>query len=133
MNNNKYVMIAMLLLFVLSGCATLLNPDKVNDVSVNSSGTQAVKVYINDKYIGTTPLKVNMLKYKKPLKMKFVKDGYETKEYELEPGVGVDTFYITVSMFTGFLTIPIDIMTGHIYELEFPEHEKMTVHLQKIK
>ncbi len=80
MRRSIRVLIALLVLISLSGCATVLKGS--NEKVSFSSDPSGAEIYINGQYMGKTPLQIN-LRSKDVYSIEFRKQGYEPKVVQL--------------------------------------------------
>lgn len=117
---NSYQFLTLICVMLLvSSCATILGGKK-NTISVKQNGSinelvENVGVYLDGEFIGNTPLKIRISKYKiqegSIIEIKSV--GFETIEYEIvrRPHVG----YVLLNVVTGALPLIVDVLNGNIY------------------
>lgn len=113
----------LLLLLMLSSCASLLTPEK-HMVSFTSLPTKT-KVYIDNVEMGNTPLDIKLKPTKKPYSIKFEKEGYKTINKELI--TYVDKTWIILNIFTPYLAgILVDAISGDWRKFdEYTIHQKL--------
>lgn len=105
--------LVVVLVFALSGCATLFkgSTEKVSFAS-DPDGAQ---VFVNGMMMGNTPLQLN-LKSKDTYAIDFRKAGYENKVTIVNNKVGAG--WIILDVITGFIPIIIDAATGDWMQLD---------------
>lgn len=108
-----YITVSMILLFSMIGCATLFKGS--NEKVSMSSDPEGAEIYANGQYLGKTPLQIN-LRSKDVYSIEFRKNGYETKVVQVNNRVGIG--WVVLDIFTGFVPVLIDAVTGDWFQLE---------------
>ena len=116
---NKYIYKLMTLLLVIgmitamSSCATIFDGRK-NTIKVHAGSPIAAKVYLDGEYIGETPFKIRIEKYKlqEGSLIEIKQEGFQTLEYEVirRPHVG----YVIADLLS-VIPLVIDVANGNIY------------------
>jgi hypothetical protein len=91
----------------LSGCATIL-AGKQKDVSF-AADPNGAQVYVNGSLMGTTPVQIK-LENNKDYTIEFKKEGYQTKTYFLNKGIGVG--WLILDVLFGLVPVVVDAVTG---------------------
>jgi hypothetical protein len=113
MRRSVRVLIALLVLISMSGCATVLKGS--NEKVSFTTDPGGAEIYINGQYMGKTPLQVN-LRSKDVYSIEFRKQGYEPKMVQLNSRVGLG--WVVLDVISGFVPVIIDAITGNWYRLE---------------
>ena len=113
MNKPLMLLVLVITVGVITGCATLFNPKKA-DVSF-SSDPEGATVFVDGFNMGKTPV-VLLIEKKKTHTIEFKKDGYETRAYVLNNHVGVG--YIILDIVAGLIPVVVDAVTGDWYQLD---------------
>ena len=101
------IAVVMVLVLTIAGCATLFKGSTEN-VSFASDPEKAA-VFINGTYFGDTPFELN-LQSNDNYTVEFRKDGYTGKTVLINNKVGIG--WVVLDIFTGFVPVVIDAITG---------------------
>ncbi|MCP4146288.1 MAG: PEGA domain-containing protein [bacterium] len=107
------ILILVSMIFTLTGCATLMK-GQYSDLSV-SSDPDGAKVFVNGKYAGMTPIKLE-LKAGEMCTIEFKKDGYKTETREIKNKIGAG--WLILDVVCGIVPVVVDAITGSWYELD---------------
>ena len=107
------LLLTLLLLAALSGCASLFN-NKTPAVDIASNPTDA-SVYINGNYVGETPVTVD-LSVRREHTITFRKEGYKDKSYQVHRSVGLG--WIVLDLLGGLVGIIVDAAMGDWFMLD---------------
>lgn len=103
----------MFVLFIFSSCASIFGGKK-NTIRIHGGPTES-KVFLDGEFLGVTPLKMRVSKYKlqEGSILEIRKDGYESLFYEVNrrPHVG----YVVLNILSGSIPLIIDVANGNIY------------------
>jgi hypothetical protein len=100
-------------LVFLGSCASIFKGP--NDRLKLSSKPSGAEIYINGKFAGKTPLRIN-LKASKSYIVEFKKNDYTSCTYHVSSELGVG--WVILDIFGGLVPIAIDAITGSWYYLE---------------
>ena len=109
----KTFTITLLSLIILSSCATIF---KGNSRHVNLRSAEAYKVYIDDKFVGKTPLKLNLENHKGYLVV-FKKNGKVVTTGKITKRISAG--WVILDVITGLIPVVVDAVTGSWYYLEY--------------
>jgi len=102
------IVLVLTMLFVVSGCATVLKGSK-QSVSIDSNPAGA-EVFVDGSRVGTTPVAVD-LKKNKHSSIKVIKDGYEPQQQPLQKE------YDMISILNAFWDwSTTDLITGNAFQ-----------------
>ncbi len=107
------IALSSLLIIALTGCATIFK-GPTEDVDISSDPDRA-EVYVNGVLMGRTPIALQLRSADQHV-IEFRKEGYDSRTVILNGSVGVG--WIILDVFTGFLPVIIDAITGDWYHLE---------------
>lgn len=94
-------------LWSLTGCATILAGKQAN-VSF-SADPEGAQVYVNGSLMGTTPVQIK-LDNNKDYTIEFKKEGYQTKTFFLNKGIGAG--WLILDVVFGLVPVIVDAVTG---------------------
>lgn len=114
---NQRVFIFVMLLFVFlitTSCATVFS-GKMNTITVHAGNPEKAVVFLDGEYLGETPLKMRISKYKLQhgSLIEIRKKGYETARFQVTRRP--HKLYVVADILTGFIPLIIDTATGNIY------------------
>jgi hypothetical protein len=98
---------------LLPGCATVFKGPNEH-VSLNSD-PRGAEVYINDAYMGDTPLRIK-LEARHGYRIEFRKEGYKPKVVTISNHIGAG--WVVLDVITGLVPVLIDAVTGSWYGLD---------------
>lgn len=109
--------------FFLFGCATLMSDGK-DEVTFNSN-MSPVKVFIDGSLVGETPLKIPIKRKLQKRKLRFVKTGYETQEFDLAHEFNNNTLVILDITGTATTLTPgaVDAISGNLIRYSPTEYQ----------
>ncbi len=109
--------------FYFTGCATIFSDGK-DDVTINSN-VPGVKVFMDGNLKGETPLTLSVKRKLQKYKMKFVKEGYETQEFELAHEFNLNTGMILDLTGTAISLTPgaVDALSGNLIKYSPTEYQ----------
>jgi len=96
-----------------SSCASILGGKK-NTIKISGNNTKS-EVYLDGEYLGLTPLKMRISKYKlqEGSVIEIRKNGYQSCFYTVDrrPHVG----YVILNILSGSIPLIVDVANGNIY------------------
>jgi len=107
------ILTAFLLTIFLSSCATIFGGRK-NTIKISGNNSKS-EVYLDGEYLGLTPLKMRISKYKlqEGSVIEIRKHGYQSCFYTVNrrPHVG----YVLLNILSGSIPLIVDVANGNIY------------------
>lgn len=113
MKKTVSLLVLVTFVFMLSNCATIFKGE-YRDVRINSEPDDT-QVYINGKFMGRTPLKLE-LRPDEPLTIEFRREGYKTEVRHITNKIGVG--WIVLDVVSGLIPVLVDALTGAWYEFD---------------
>ncbi len=109
--------------FYFTGCATIFSDGK-DDVTIKSN-VPGVKVFMDGNLRGETPLNLSVKRKLQKYKMKFVKEGYETQEFELAHEFNFNTGMVLDLTGTAISLTPgaVDALSGNLIRYSPTEYQ----------
>ncbi len=114
---------SILILTLCSSCATIFS-GTVDEVFIDSR-PEGAAVYLDDHYLGRTPLRTSIPRSLSPRFLTYELEGYEVETRELGNRINGVTF-INLLWWPGFV---VDALTGAISRVEYNSHYTELYHL----
>ena len=108
------LLLFLLLSFSFGACATVFGGKK-NTISVMVGNPEKAEVYLDGVFLGETPLKIRISKYKLQhgSLLEIRKEGYQTQKFEVVRSPHL--LYVAADILTGALPLLVDAANGNIY------------------